>query len=520
MRHVLTFRALLDDAALELDLLAPGGPGDTDREVLWLHNTELPDPSPYVRATELVLTNGLWRDVAGAADFVAALRRARASGLIFGLTETTPTVPDDLLDACTDAGLPLASVSIAVPFTAITEAAARIQGAARQEALAGLVRRGNALATAISRGGGAQGVLDVLRRDHDLPLVVVDRMGRRLAGAQVHPDFDQSAAHALARRPPPLELDLPDGGRASVFLVEGAMGEVDAGVFCLRPMADLTPEEQGAVDQAARFLSLEVTKQQALQAIESRFSSELLEMILSGAARAGEVRDRLRAFGIDPAGRLAVITLVVGDGPRRPAGSTDEVEDFFARRGVPAVVVAGSQDTVVVFPWHDGAAAIVTLAEELVTAMVTRFPDDRTVIGIGSVATDSAALREPLIGSREVCQVLRRRSTGSRVGTFADVGTHRMLLGLHDRTVLRRFADDILGPLRSHDGEHGTELERTLRTFLGNDGQWSTTAGALYVHVNTLRNRIAKIGELTGRDVSRLEDRVDLFLAIEADALG
>jgi sugar diacid utilization regulator len=520
MRHVLTFRALLDDAALELDLLAPGGPGDTDREVLWLHNTELPDPSPYVRATELVLTNGLWRDVAGAADFVAALRRARASGLIFGLTETTPTVPDDLLDACTDAGLPLASVSIAVPFTAITEAAARIQGAARQEALAGLVRRGNALATAISRGGGAQGVLDVLRRDHDLPLVVVDRMGRRLAGAQVHPDFDQSAAHALARRPPPLELDLPDGGRASVFLVEGAMGEVDAGVFCLRPMADLTPEEQGAVDQAARFLSLEVTKQQALQAIESRFSSELLEMILSGAARAGEVRDRLRAFGIDPAGRLAVITLVVGDGPRRPAGSTDEVEDFFARRGVPAVVVAGSQDTVVVFPWHDGAAAIVTLAEELVTAMGTRFPDDRTVIGIGSVATDSAALREPLIGSREVCQVLRRRSTGSRVGTFADVGTHRMLLGLHDRTVLRRFADDILGPLRSHDGEHGTELERTLRTFLGNDGQWSTTAGALYVHVNTLRNRIAKIGELTGRDVSRLEDRVDLFLAIEADALG
>lgn len=520
MRHVLTFRALLDDAALELDLLAPGGPGDTDREVLWLHNTELPDPSPYVRATELVLTNGLWRDVAAAADFVAALRRARASGLIFGLTETTPTVPHDLLDACTDAGLPLASVSIAVPFTAITEAAARVQGAARQEALAGLVRRGNALATAISRGGGAQGVLDVLRRDHDLPLVVVDRMGRRLAGAGVHPDFDQAAAHALARRPPPLEVDLPDGGHASVFLVEGAMGEVDAAVFCLRPMADLTPEEQGAVDQAARFLSLEVTKQQALQAIESRFSSELLEMILSGAARAGEVRDRLRAFGIDPAGRLAVITLVVGDGPRRPAGSTDEVEDFFARRGVPAVVVAGSQDTVVVFPWHDDAAAIVTLAEELVAAMGTRFPDVRTVIGIGSVATDSAALREPLIGSREVCQVLRRRSTGSRVGTFADVGTHRMLLGLHDRTVLRRFADDILGPLRSHDGQHGTELERTLRTFLGNDGQWSTTAGALYVHVNTLRNRIAKIGELTGRDVSRLEDRVDLFLAIEADALG
>jgi DNA-binding PucR family transcriptional regulator len=36
------------------------------------------------------------------------------------------------------------------------------------------------------------------------------------------------------------------------------------------------------------------------------------------------------------------------------------------------------------------------------------------------------------------------------------------------------------------------------------------------VHVNTLRNRLAKITELTGRDVARTEDRVDLYLALEA----
>ena len=93
-------------------------------------------------------------------------------------------------------------------------------------------------------------------------------------------------------------------------------------------------------------------------------------------------------------------------------------------------------------------------------------------------------------------------------------------LGLHDREILRRFADDILGPLRAHDRQHDTALERTLRVFLGRDGQWSTTAGELYVHVNTLRNRVTRIGELTGRDVTGLEDRVDLFLALEADAMS
>jgi DNA-binding PucR family transcriptional regulator len=106
------------------------------------------------------------------------------------------------------------------------------------------------------------------------------------------------------------------------------------------------------------------------------------------------------------------------------------------------------------------------------------------------------------------------------VGTFADIGTHRMLLGLHNRDLLRRFADDILGPLREHDEQNGTELERTLRAFLGNDGHWSSTAGELYVHVNTLRNRVTRIGELTRRDLTKLPDRVDLFLALEADALS
>lgn len=522
---MLSLNALLDEPTLELRVLVPGPAGALDREALWLHNTELPDPSSYIRATEVVLTNGLWRDSTTATAFVSALQRGRAGGLIFGLTEQNPGVPGDLVDACEAAGMPLVSVSIAVPFTAITETAARIQGAARQDALATLARRGDALAMSIARGGGAEGVLAVLRRDHDLPLLVVDRMGRRLAGtvdvAGVDADVvDRSAAAALARRPPPLEADLPGVGSAALFLIEGAMGDIDAAVFCLRAAKDISATERDAVEQAARFLSLEVTKQQALQAIESRFASELLEMVLSGVGRAGDVQDRLRAFGIDPSAQLAVITMVVGDGPVRPAGSTDEIEKFFRSRGVPAIVVAGSQDTVVVFPWGGRGTELVHLCTQLSAAVRQRFTDDRVVIGVGALAAGSGALREPLIGSREVCLVLRRRHIDSRVGTFADVSTYRMLLGLHERSVLRRFADDILAPLRRHDEQSGTELERTLRVFLGHDAHWSTTAQDLYIHVNTLRNRVARIGELTGRDANRLDDRVDLFLALEADALA
>ncbi len=36
----------------------------------------------------------------------------------------------------------------------------------------------------------------------------------------------------------------------------------------------------------------------------------------------------------------------------------------------------------------------------------------------------------------------------------------------------------------------------------------------MYVHVNTVRYRIRRVEELTGRDLSCLDDQVDFFLAL------
>jgi purine catabolism regulator len=113
--------------------------------------------------------------------------------------------------------------------------------------------------------------------------------------------------------------------------------------------------------------------------------------------------------------------------------------------------------------------------------------------------------------------VLRDRRGGPDVTTFAELGGYRLLLGLQEPEQLHRFAETVLGPVREHDRRRGGELEATLRAFLDHDGHWAATAEALYVHVNTLRNRLARITELTGRDVGRTADRTDLFLALEAE---
>jgi DNA-binding PucR family transcriptional regulator len=91
-----------------------------------------------------------------------------------------------------------------------------------------------------------------------------------------------------------------------------------------------------------------------------------------------------------------------------------------------------------------------------------------------------------------------------------------VLLALQDESVLSAFRDALLRPLEEHDARRHTELVRTLELFLESGAAYQRTADTLHVHVNTLRLRLARIEELTGRSLSDMEARVDFFIALRS----
>ena len=100
--------------------------------------------------------------------------------------------------------------------------------------------------------------------------------------------------------------------------------------------------------------------------------------------------------------------------------------------------------------------------------------------------------------------------------TADEVTSHVLLLAAVPDDVRRTFAGRVLQPVLDHDARHGTDLLETLRTFLDVDGSWSRCAAAMHLHVNTVRYRIGRVEQLSGRDLARIEDRVDLFLALRS----
>ena len=107
----------------------------------------------------------------------------------------------------------------------------------------------------------------------------------------------------------------------------------------------------------------------------------------------------------------------------------------------------------------------------------------------------------------------RRRVTVVAAG---EVGAQELLLaGAPDglRAALRRR---VLGPLLDYDAEQHTDLVHTVRVFLECSGSPTRAAKALHVHVNTLRYRIGRAGELLGVDLTEFTDQLDVYLALRA----
>jgi purine catabolism regulator len=107
----------------------------------------------------------------------------------------------------------------------------------------------------------------------------------------------------------------------------------------------------------------------------------------------------------------------------------------------------------------------------------------------------------------------------SLLATFRDLGSFQLLLSLQDDDALRLFCDSILAPIEDGEGAYGGELMRSLEAFIECNGQWERAARQLYCHRHTLRYRIRRVEELTGRSLDSARDRIDFWLALRGREL-
>jgi PucR family transcriptional regulator, purine catabolism regulatory protein len=515
---VLTVGSLVSDCGL--DLVA--GEENGERPVRWVHISEHADPTPWLSGGELLLTTGYNLDTsAKQRSFVELLASEGVAGLGFGIGFDHERLPRPVRDACRKHGMPLFVVPYEMPFIAITErAAARLineqydvldRGSKVHERLERLVIDGGGLdeitaQVAAALAGGA---------------MVYDASGNAIASHPERAKPGDSDAAALAAEL--AERSASDGAHAfePAAMGDGALAVPVPGPRGAPPAAwlvvlsddgPLGEFERLLAGQASMVVGLELMRERVVRETERRLAGDLLADALSGRLDTEELSGRLRPFGVHT--EAAVLVFEVDDPPATEAA----LERALAEAGVPALVAtnAASGRALLCAVVEASVRDPVAVARQARGALIGAYPGLRVA---ASRSVPLGSLRRAFHEARCALEATSLNGGAPEVASYRDLGAFTLLLALQDDEALRLYSDGLLEPIQRGEGEYGGELVRSLEAFIENNGNWERAARQLYCHRHTLRYRIRKIEELTGRDLSRATDRIELWLALRAREL-
>ena len=157
-----------------------------------------------------------------------------------------------------------------------------------------------------------------------------------------------------------------------------------------------------------------------------------------------------------------------------------------------------------------GAAAVERLrqgCEELARA-------ERVVVGLSDVDRGSASARRRMREAADAARIGRSLAEEGGAVSYEGLGAYKYLVHLelddapHDR--YRLSVEELL----QYDRRRGARLVETLERFLADRGSVAASARALYIHPNTVRQRLERIERVTGLDLGK-EDLLSLELALK-----
>jgi PucR family transcriptional regulator, purine catabolism regulatory protein len=518
----------------ELALTLVAGDRGIGRPIRWAHVSELKDPTRFLRGGEVLLTTGL--GMRGGAQVQAAyveqLAEARLAALGLGLGFAFKTTPPAIIEAADRAGFPVFEVPFEVPFIAITEAL--FSRLVNEQYV--LLQRAGTVQQTLSRllleGAGLDALLGAYARMTGTRGLLFDLHGEVMAaapgvGALLQPRAVWAEIQALRPEGNEFSMSLSDeiGTRSLLPILVGGS---PAGFLVLHREDRPEPFHQVVVHHLATAIALELAKAQAVARTERRLVGDFLDALLEGELSAEETRRRLRFLGLGQSPAVAVLVARATADPAAAAGdgATEAlrrlVEDRLSRKPGPYAASVHDDLVVALFEAGDPAAARAA-AETVAEGVLSRGVAAR--FGLGTPAPDPRALRRAYQEARFALAAAAtvEAPTGGpgRVASVEDLGSHRLLLALQEDAALEALSRGLLASLRAYDQRQHGDLVASLRTFLEYNGNWEAAARALAVHRHTLRYRIRRVAELTGRDLDSAADRVEFWLALQAaDVLG
>jgi purine catabolism regulator len=537
---MITVQDILEISELNLRLLA--GHKSTSNPVRWVHITEVPDPTKWLKGGELLLTTG-YSFVGDEEQQVAQIKRLidhNISGLGFGTGFSFDKVPPALVSVAEEYGFPLFEVPYHVPFIAITEAvASKIvneqysllqRSLAVHEKLTKIVLEEKGLEAILSTLSALVGCSAVLFDFHGV--VLCEAAYRRHLGAELIADLWRLISDRRADRQN-FALSMDGVGSGVQVYPVVASHRIGAFLAVVKDSGDFSEYDRIILHNVVTVTALELVKKKAVAETEKRLAGDFFDELIASDLYEEEIARRLAFFGLEPQSPhlivLVDIDVLEGDAAaeRNEAAAQDikerlhwTVDEFMARRDVLCISASRSDSVVIlVQPGKRDTKEIIRMAAELQAVIAEMLPEISVSVGIGRPHRQLIDLRQSYYEASYAIKIRKLKGEPRVIASFDDLGSYGLLLGLQDTLSLEVFYDSVLGKLQEYDEQNSSDLVKSLACFLEANGHWGDAAEKLYVHRHTLRYRMKRVEEITGRDLNQSQDRMEFWLALKAKEL-
>jgi GAF domain-containing protein len=288
---------------------------------------------------------------------------------------------------------------------------------------------------------------------------------------------------------------------APLVAADELVGLLVARVSAARPADD---EEREIAASVASQTALAVTRVRLIEHLtEHNAIKDFLEDLSAGRAPAGELEERARALGCDLDRPHLVLLAVPRTGAStRPWADVAGDLERAADRAFPGSlfdVRDGAVRGLVHLGVRSPEQAAATLRD--LHARLTR--DHPLAIGLSHRSQGVAGARTGFEEAEHAVTAAAVVTPEAGVTSYDDLGAYKYLLRVSKEGRTRDARGEALETLEAYDRRHRSQLLLTLEEYLKARGNIAQAAQTLYVHPNTLRQRLRRMHDLTELDFQR-----------------
>jgi purine catabolism regulator len=473
---------LLDDDVMGVALRTDGQHGQLHSPISGCAQSELMDPTPFLQRGELMLTTGMalhFEDRRTWEAYVERLASVPISALAFSVGRVHGAVPDGLIAACDQHGIPLLELPEDLPLLQFSRHIWQELAAQRYE----VVRAGWELADDCTRlathGVPIVAVLERIAEEIDAHVALMDPGHFALA----------SAGPAMRSGVPSTTLALPggSGARFTLRIRGGVEGQL------LQPL----------LGPVAAILAMQLSYTLASSSpLHSAAGAQLVQAALDDTTASDDLIALAESAGFDAGAPWQLIAVAC-----EPSASTANARLIAWRLQVHLE----SRFGVVSFFEQPERTVFLLQHPSEESRIVDSVSATIDAAHVGVVFAEDLAFEELPLALR----MATRQSFAAGVRTLPALDIASIVHSLPS-SGLRSLSRRVLAPLEEADPTGA--LTETLRSYLRHSGTVRAVGDELFIHRNTLAYRIRRIEKLLGVDLRDGETRATLLLALHVVA--